>query len=482
MSLLSISFAIFFVAALALYQLRPSFTWRQRVLALCNLVFVGSQAQGWGIIPLATFVSIGYVGVCLVRYPRFRRALPLAIGAAVGAFVYLKQYEPFDLLPHLPVAYTVVGLSYVLFRILHLLIDTAEGAFPEGISPVDYFNYTCFLFCFPSGPIQRYESFDAMYRQPVIPQLTPSQSYAAISRAVNGLIKVALVSLVLDNAQKALYGLADTAHGGSAWMLMCPCCLLYLVYLYANFSGYMDIVIGLATFFGFTLPENFNHPFAASGFLDLWARWHITLSDWFRYYMFNPLVKMAKREWRDPRATIPIGVGAYTLTFLVMGLWHGSTPVFLWYGCMLGLGAGVNKCYDELMRKRLGKQGFRQVQKHWAHQAFSNALTMGFFAVALMALWTRNGQLQALPIELGTGGQGLFHLLMLIPACAALYSLVKLPAAGLLLLYDRAMRSLRKVVEHPVSWQLGLGLRACALFLTLSRTATHLPGFVYKAF
>ena len=99
---------------------------------------------------------------------------------------------------------------------------------------------------------------------------------------------------------------------------------LFAVYLYANFSGYMDVVIGTARFLRIELPENFHWPFAATGYIDFWGRWHMTLSTWFKTYVYSPLLMTLMRRYPAASAEPYLGVFAYFVTFFFVGVWHGQ--------------------------------------------------------------------------------------------------------------------------------------------------------------
>jgi alginate O-acetyltransferase complex protein AlgI len=137
--------------------------------------------------------------------------------------------------------------------------------------------------------------------------------------------------------------------------------LCYTVYLYYNFSGYMDIVLGIGTLLGFDLPENFNQPFRARDFLEFWTRWHITLSLWFKTYLFNPLMSILLRSDKRPAMVPYLGVMAYFVTFGIMGLWHGTTAMFLVYGLVMGAGASIVKLWQLILMKYIGRRRTR----HW---------------------------------------------------------------------------------------------------------------------
>ncbi len=164
---------------------------------------------------------------------------------------------------------------------------------------------------------------------------------------------------------------------------------MQLVHIYLNFVGYMHICIGIGRLAGYTLPENFDKPYLSKNFLDLWARWHITLSEWFKFYLFNPLLKSLNKRWGGTkgRSDQYFGAIAFFMTFLTMGIWHGSTAIFVVYGLLLGGGVTANKIWQIRMSRHLGKVRYREIcQRAWYGQ-LSRALTLSYFAVALTCVW-----------------------------------------------------------------------------------------------
>ncbi len=154
----------------------------------------------------------------------------------------------------------------------------------------------------------------------------------------------------------------------------------YTFYLYYNFSGYMDIVIGIGWLLGQNLPENFNRPFAARNIFEFWSRWHITtLSEWFKTYLFNPLMKFLAGHVAAPVWLPYLGVIAFFVTFFVMGVWHGSTGVFVIYGLVMGAGASINKLFQVFMAQQLGKKQYKAVSESFAYATLARGLMFAFF-------------------------------------------------------------------------------------------------------
>lgn len=182
------------------------------------------------------------------------------------------------------------------------------------------------------------------------------------------------------------------------------CAITYTIYLYTNFSGYMDIVIGVGRLLGQDLPENFNKPFLARNFLEFWSRWHMTLSQWFKTYLFNPFMSLLINRVPQPAMVPYLGVTAFFATFFVMGIWHGTTMVFVIYGLLMGAGASVNKLWQLIMVDRLGRQGYRALCEQPFYIYSCRGLTSGFFIIAVTCLWVNMDQLRRLWGNLGPAG------------------------------------------------------------------------------
>src|SRR5262249_34663157 len=126
---------------------------------------------------------------------------------------------------------------------------------------------------------------------------------------------------------------------------------------------------------------------SSKSLLEFWTCWHITLSEWFRDYVFNPLAASFARIWSSRRALPYVVVSAYFVTFLLMGIWHGSTPVYVVYGLVLGLGISLNKLYQFKMKDWLGKPGHNRLNANPFYQAACQGATFAYFSFGLSCLW-----------------------------------------------------------------------------------------------
>ncbi|MBW8857324.1 MAG: hypothetical protein JF604_24035, partial [Bradyrhizobium sp.] len=356
------------------------------ILTAANAAFIGSYVtEVRQVVPLLAFLIVGYGMIELARRTRSGLSLTAGLVVTLVLYIFLKRFSFLDPLPTLPFPYLVIGLSYILFRILHLMVDVRSGEWTAPINPWSYFNYTCGFLSLVSGPIQRYQDFVAG-EAALGRALDSERVFQSFARVMTGFVKVSVISAT---ANYAFLGLSDQvlneAAGVPWWkfvLLYSATAATYTGYLYYNFSGYMDIVIGAGWLFNQELPENFNKPFAGRNFLEFWQRWHMTLSEWFKIYLFTPLMKALATRFQSPALLPYLGVFAFFVTFLVMGVWHGTTLVFVIYGLLMGAGASINKVWQLTLQKRLGKKGYKALSERNAYTYFCRGLTFSYFTLA----------------------------------------------------------------------------------------------------
>jgi D-alanyl-lipoteichoic acid acyltransferase DltB (MBOAT superfamily) len=479
MAFTSLSFIAFIAAVVLLINAVPGPRARSMVMLAANLVFIGSYIDSVGqAVPLAAFLLLCYLVVEGVRRSRSAPALWTGVAMVVASFVVLKKYSFLGEALTLPFPYLLVGLSYVLFRVLHLTIDAKQGELAQAIPPLRFFDYTCNFLSFTAGPIQRYPDYVSQHDQ--APALDEDKVFRAFARIVKGFMKVGVVSAVFSYLFDSTSGRLLSTTLATPLPLCCglvmAAAVFYTVHLYANFAGYMDIVIGVGALVGRQLPENFDRPFLARSFLDFWSRWHMTLSDWFKTYVFNPLLMVLAARYTSPRAGPYLGVAAFFVTFLIMGVWHGTTSVFVVYGLLMGAGASVNKLWQVVMTRRLGKKGYKALADRQASVYAARGLTFAYFALALTCLWVDMQHLLWLTQKLGAGG---------VLACY----LGLVAAAGAAFMAWDALRSrlgslrlgLGGVSGGVIARNLALGSQIL-LITTVTSFYHKAPEFVYRAF
>ena len=480
MNLASISFLAFVAVTVIAFHLWSSVQWRRCVLGVANAAFIASYLTDLTqILPLLGFLALGYGGLLLVRLRRTGLTLAFTVACILAVYIVLKRFSFIEPYVHLPMPYLLIGLSYILFRVIHLIVDAGSGDVPEQISPFAYFRYTCNFLCFVSGPIQRYQDFARMDGTEVAP-LDADRVYGAFARIITGYIKFVVVAASADYFFINFDGLL-IAPVPQAWghlvLVYAASAVAYTFYLYYNFSGYMDIVLGLGLLLGQELPENFNKPFNARSFLEFWQRWHMTLSDWFKLYLFNPLMFALMTRFPAAQATAYLGVLAFFVTFLVMGVWHGTTLVFVIYGLLMGFGASANKLWQIACTKRLGKKRYRALSQTTLYSSLARGLTASYFALALTCLWV-----PALPDFIGlTAKLGAFGLGAVLLCLTVTFAIAGLVLDRIATLFGRVMPAWQNRLAYPLPQNLLLGGRILAI-LAIASLFNKPPDFVYKAF
>jgi len=393
MTVPSSHFLLFVLIAGILYNLSAAIGWRRLVLLAANLAFLASfSAAPLAFLPLAGFLALGFFAQHACRSGTAPwRFLPLLL-LTISAFVWLKRYSflPESLLIAHP--YLLIGLSYIFFRVLHLVIDRHQGAIAEPIGLLSYVNYMLNFATLVSGPIQRYEDFHRMERENLVLNLPVAGR--ALERIITGYFKVAVISVALAALQHQ--AIATLAAGGAAAVRVERGILiagLYPLYLYFNFSGYTDVVIGVARFFRIELPENFDRPFMAENFITFWNRWHMTLSGWLKTYVYNPFMLTAMARIPSPALSPYIAVVAFFVTFFLVGLWHGQTSAFIIFGLLQGGGVAGNKLWQVVMQKQLGRNGYRALSADALYRAGCRGLNFTWFAFTLLWFWSDNAHL-----------------------------------------------------------------------------------------
>jgi alginate O-acetyltransferase complex protein AlgI len=293
-------------------------------------------------------------------------------------------------------------------------------------------------------------------------------------RIVLGAFKVWILSDILFAWQADAIA-ALTPGLGFGWRVLTGALVvvLYPLFLYANFSGYTDFVIGVARLFRLRLPENFDRPFGAVNFIEFWSRWHISLSQWLRSYVFNPLLLGWMRRFRLARSKQYPAVAAFFVTFFLVGAWHGQTSEFLFFGLLQGGGVAGNRLYQVAMTRRLTPVEYGRVCANPMYRAVSRGLTFTWFAFTLLWFWASWARIGALATALGNVGSGIA---IVGTICGASFMLAVPDLLGTF--SERLGAVLRsRYARTALASAMILGLAIATLVLNLSS-----PEIVYKRF
>ena len=384
----SIQFVVFGLGAALVSNLNRSHAWRSTVLLLTSIIFLALLAHNPMVfLPLIGFLLLGYAALALLSRG-WSKTLVWSILAVTFAYVWLKKYTflPEGIFLHSP--YFTLGLSYIFFRVLHLVIETGDGNEKRHVGLGAYLIYTLNFTTLVSGPIQRYDEFarDQFAEQPI--PLGPRVIGLQLERIVRGFFKInALAMLLLAAHQDAMAQISQPLPLSLKLFAAFRLALLYPFFVYASFSGYMDIVIALARLLRVRLPENFDRPFSASSFLDFWNRWHITLSAWVKTYVYNPLLVALMRRISSAALQPFLGVFCFFATFFLVGVWHGRTSEFVIFGVLLGAGVSINKLWQVWLVRAIGRTSYKGLAENPVYIAFGRGLTFTWFAVTCFWFW-----------------------------------------------------------------------------------------------
>ena len=398
MTVVSLPFLLIFGAATLAVRSPLGRAHRLPALAIASLIFAAASTEAIGdAVCLLAMAATGWLAVMAVRRNKNGWLLAGCLGIVVVEFVAVRQLLPHGPMWPLygPVLGSTIGLSYVMFRILHLIVDAHGEELPADVGLLRYLTYLFCYLTFLAGPIQRFPDFAEGCRKP------PTGSHLAAIREwgptiVTGFFKFAVIAglfFELFNWTQA------PANGWPPAIDLALALLSYAIYLYASFSGYTDIVRGFGGLAGLVPPENFDRPFLSADFLDLWSRWHISLSEWFKLYVFNPLTKAMIALDSRPTTVPYLGAVGFFVTFLLMGLWHGLSPRYALYGLMLGLGVSLNKLYQVAMGQWLGRRAYLAMTRQAVYAAVTRALAVGYFVLALAFLWLVDPAAAGTPID-----------------------------------------------------------------------------------
>lgn len=309
--------------------------WRPVVGILGSLLF-----YAWG----SAANLVWMVGLILVNYGLALRLkdkpakwlLPLGLILNVGLLAAFKLFAAYgtdlflgldSFLPERVIGWLgaltfPLGLSYVSFQLISYLLDVNKGTVKAERNLVSFAFYVLMFPKLPVGPIIRYRSLAESLPAPT---LDPNQIADGVRRFLRGFAKKVLIADVLAKVVNVIFSLpVEASTPAYAWLALVG----YALQIFFDFSGYTDMAIGLASMMGLRFSENFNYPYLAQNIGDFWRRWHISLSSWFRDYVFYPL----------ERRRLPV-VGQslnILIVFLLTGLWHGVTAGFIVWGLLHG--------------------------------------------------------------------------------------------------------------------------------------------------
>lgn len=317
---------VFLPVLLVVYRLVPA-TGKNAVLLLFSLLFY-FYGEGSRILIMLVTITVNFLaGIGMERYPTKRRwMLGIALVYDLGQLVLFK-YTDFliDTLNHttgtsISLLHIIMplGISFFTFQTISYIVDVYQGKIRPSYRLIDFAMYVTLFPQLVAGPIVRYESIEQQIQHRTVSE---DGFEKGITRFVTGLFKKTIVA---DTIASFVNVIGRNSIIG-AWMSA----IAFILQLYYDFSGYSDMAIGLGRMFGFTFPENFNYPLSAVSVTDFWRRWHITLSSFFKDYVYIPL--------GGNRVSILKWIRNIAVVWFLTGLWHGAGWSFIIWGLYFGV-------------------------------------------------------------------------------------------------------------------------------------------------
>ena len=363
---------IFLPATLLLYLLAERF---QRI-SLENFVLLSASLifYAWGepfyIFLLLFSVLMNYVFGRLLEAerPRFRKwILACGVLSNLGLLAFFKYFNFFagyinrflgqDAVP-LSEFTLPLGISFYTFQAMSYVIDVYRK---EVTAQRNFFSLLLYISLFPqlvAGPIVKYKDIEEQIKYRT---KTDAKRAYGVKRFIYGLGKKVLISNVMGKyVDMVLAFETKQLSTGLMWLVM----IMYAFQIYYDFSGYSDMAIGLGSMFGFDFKENFHYPYISKSVREFWTRWHISLSTWFKEYVYIPLGGNRNGKWRTYRNLF--------LVFLLTGFWHGAGLNFVFWGIFHG-------CFMVLERIGFGKLLEKNPFKIFNHI---------YMAVTVVCIWT----------------------------------------------------------------------------------------------
>ena len=347
----SITFLVFFLPAVLLfYYAFPNLKYKNTVLFLASLLFYAWGEPKFIVLMFCSIVFNYNIGFFLKKNSFQKRKL-LIFGIAVNLLLlFVFKYLGFScriinaLITHSNLRPLTrlnlimpIGISFYTFQEISYLVDVYKN--PD-LAQEDFVKLGLYISFFPqliAGPIVRYHDINTQISDR---SLTLSQFSAGLERFIIGLSKKILLANNFAFVCDSFYNSDFFGYGTfAAWCAA----FSYAMQIYYDFSGYSDMAIGLAKLFGFELLENFNYPYAANSITDFWKRWHISLTNFFRDYVYIPLGGNRKGKVR----TI---LNRY-IVFFTTGLWHGASFNFILWGLAHGSLMTIERLFKPKSKK-----------------------------------------------------------------------------------------------------------------------------------
>ena len=322
---------VFLPAVFCLHLLLPGMRAKNFLLVAASLVFYAYGEPIYVILLVASSVGNYILARLTGECPKIRKfTMTLAVVVNLGLLVIFKYsgflVETFNSVTGagipVPQVRMPIGISFFTFQALSYVIDVYRG---DASVQKNFGKVLLYISFFPqliAGPIVKYHDVEAEINDR---KQTPEEIGKGIRRFIAGLSKKVLIANTMGFVADNLFGAAATGiTGPGAWLGA----VSYMLQIYFDFSGYSDMALGLGMMFGFHFHENFDYPYISASIREFWRRWHMSLSGWFKEYLYIPLGGNRRGKFRT--------VVNKMIVFVCTGIWHGASFNFLFWGIYHG--------------------------------------------------------------------------------------------------------------------------------------------------
>ncbi|HWE04466.1 MAG TPA: MBOAT family O-acyltransferase [Tepidisphaeraceae bacterium] len=397
----SLSFLLFFPITTVIYFLLPHRVRWVHLLA-CSCVFYAAFIPAYLLVLLAV-ILIDYVAGLLIERASGRGRiafLVLSLAANIGVLAVFKYFnfvnENLRGIAHFihwnyPIRnlgmLLPIGLSFHTFQSMAYTIEVYRGRQKAERNLGIYSLYVMFYPQLVAGPIERPQQLLHQFRERH--DFDADRAFDGLRQMLWGFCKKVVIADRLAAIVDGIY--ADPTHAGGAYLILAT--WLFAVQIYCDFAGYSDIAIGAARVLGFKLMTNFDRPYASRSVAEFWRRWHISLSTWFRDYLYIPL--------GGSRVTAPRWCFNVIVVFLISGMWHGASWTFAVWGALHGLyliASRLSKNPRDRLARALGIETFPRLHAAWRVFITFNLISLAwvfFRAPTLGDAWALLGRIPA---------------------------------------------------------------------------------------
>lgn len=357
------------------------FVWYEIAVSLVFIVLMFDGAkyhEGFAIIGYMIWQWLLVWGYTKYRKKANRSSIFYVVTGLAILPLFLVKLAPATHWTHVSTLLGFMGISYLTFRSVGMILETRDGSI-KNFDPLLFLRFMLFMPSISSGPIDRYRRFEkdvatVPTREKYLELLEKAVWYFFLGFLYKFVLAYIFGTLILPQVESLALAAGSIHHGWTWWLI--PVMYAYGLDLFFDFAGYSLFAVATSYVMGVSLPMNFNKPFLSKNLKEFWNRWHMTLSFWFRDYVFMRLVfTMMKNKWFKSRITL--SNVAYISNMLLMGFWHGITWYYIVYGLFHGVGLVINDAWLRYKKKH-------QVPHNKFTEAFAIFLTFNVVMVSFL--------------------------------------------------------------------------------------------------